>query len=69
MEQLSINLLNNENIKLIPVQDPVSIMQKTSWNINSSFLVLSVLEKGFSLDLITKAQSTTIFVCIGPFLV
>ena len=31
-------------------QDPVSTMQKTGWTIHSSFLVLSGLEKGFTLD-------------------
>ena len=43
-------------------------MQKTGWTNHSSFLVLSGLEKGFTLDLITSGQSTTIFLCIGPFL-
>ena len=35
-----------------------------SW---SCFLVLK-LEKGFTLDVITRGQSTTILLCIGPFL-
>ena len=47
-------------------QDPVSTMQKTGWTIHSSFLVLSVLEKGFTLDVITRGQSPTIFLCIRP---
>ena len=48
-------------------QDPVSSMQKTGWTIHSSFLVLSGLEKGFTLDVFTsRGQSTTISLCIGP---
>ena len=47
-------------------QDPVSTLQKTGWTIHSSFMVLSGLEKGFTLDVITRGQSTTIFLCIGP---
>ena len=47
-------------------QDPVSTMQKTGWTNHSSFLVLSSLEKGFTLDVITRGQSTIIFLCIGP---
>ena len=35
-------------------QGPVSTMQKTSWTIHSSFLVLPGLEKGFTLDVITR---------------
>ena len=31
------------------------------------FLMCSGLEKGFTLDVITRGQSTTIFLCIGPF--
>ena len=49
-------------------QDPVSTMKKTGWTIHSSFLVLCGLEKGFTLDPITRGQSTTLFVCVGPFL-
>ena len=30
-------------------------------------LVLSSLEKSFTLDVITRGQSTSIFLCIGPF--
>ena len=48
-------------------QDPVSTIQKTGWTIHSSFLVLSGLKKSFTLDMITRGQSTTIFLCIGPF--
>ena len=48
-------------------QDPVSTIQKVGWTIHSSFLVLSGLKKSFTLDLITRGQSTTIFLCIGPF--
>ena len=36
-------------------------MQKTGWTIHSFFLVLSGLEKSFTLDMITRGQSTTIF--------
>ena len=43
------------------------ILQKTCWTIHSSFLVLSVLEKGFTLDVITRGQSTTILLCNWPF--
>ena len=46
--------------------DPVSTMQKAGLTNHSSFLVLSSLEKGFTLDVITRGQSTTIFLCIGP---
>ena len=43
-------------------------MQKTGWTIHSSFLVLlSGLDKGFTLDAITRGQWTTIFLCLGPF--
>ena len=35
----------------------------------SFFLVLSGLEKGLFLDLITSGQSPAIFLCIGPFLI
>ena len=49
-------------------QDPVSTMQKTGWTIHSPFLVLFGLKKNFTLDVITRGQSTTIFLCIGPFL-
>ena len=45
----------------------MSTMQKTGWTINSFFLVLSGLKKSFTLDVITRGQSTTIFLCIGPF--
>ena len=48
-------------------QDPVSTMQETGWAIHSSFLVLSGLEKGFTLNVITRGQSLTISLCIGPF--
>ena len=48
-------------------QDPASTMQKTGWTINSFFLVLSGLKKSFTLVVITRGQSTTIFLCIGPF--
>ena len=48
-------------------QDPASTMQKTGWTIHSFFLVLSGLKKSFTLDMITRGQSTTIFLCIGPF--
>ena len=48
-------------------QDPASTMQKTGWTIHSFFLVLSGLKKSFTLDVITRGQSTTIFLCIGPF--
>ena len=47
--------------------DPASTMQKTGWTIHSFFLVLSGLKKSFTLDMITRGQSTTIFLCIGPF--
>ena len=36
-------------------QDPVSTMQKAGWTSHSSFLALSGLEKGFTLDVITLA--------------
>ena len=49
-------------------QDPASTMQKTGWTINSFFLVLSGLKKSFTLVVITRGQTTTIFLCIGPFL-
>ena len=49
-------------------QDPASTMQKTGWTINFFFLVLSGLKKSFTLDVITRGQSITIFLCIGPFL-
>ena len=42
-------------------------MQKTGWTINSFFLVLSGLKKSFTLAVITRGQSTTIFLCIEPF--
>ena len=42
-------------------------MQKTGWTNHFSFLVLSGLKKGFTLDVITRGQSTTIFLCIGLF--
>ena len=42
-------------------------MQKTGWTIHSFFLVLSGLKKSFTLDVITRGQSTTIFLCIGPY--
>ena len=42
-------------------------MQKTDWTIHSFFLVLTGLKKSFTLDVITRGQSTTIFLCIGPF--
>ena len=48
-------------------QDPMSTMQKTGWTIHSSVLVLSGLKKSFTLDVITRGQSTTIFLCIGAF--
>ena len=48
-------------------QDSVSTMQKNGWTIHSIFLVLSGLKKSFTLDVITKGQSTTISLCIGPF--
>ena len=35
--------------------------------LDQSFLVLSGLGKGFNLDVITRGQSTTTFLCIGPF--
>ena len=47
--------------------DPVSTMQKTGWTIHSPFLVLFGLKKHFTLDVITRGQATTIFLCIGPF--
>ena len=37
-------------------------MQKTGWAIHSFFLVLSGLKKSFTLDVITRGQSTTIYV-------
>ena len=43
-------------------------MQKTGWTIHIFFLVLSGLKKSFTLDVITRGQSITIFLCIGPFL-
>ena len=49
------------------IQDPASTMQKIGWTIHSFFLVLSGLKKSFTLDMITRGQSTTIFLCIGPF--
>ena len=48
-------------------QDPASTMQKAGWTIHSFFLVLSGLKKSFTLDMITRGQSTTIFLCIRPF--
>ena len=42
-------------------------MQKTGWTIHSPFLVLFGLKKNFTLDVITRGQATTIFLCIGPF--
>ena len=48
-------------------QDPVSTKQKTGWTIHSSFLVWSRLKKSFTLDVITRGQSTTTFLYIGPF--
>ena len=48
-------------------QDPVYPMQKTGWTIHSPFLVLFGLKKNFTLDVITRGQATTIFLCIGPF--
>ena len=42
-------------------------MQKTGWTIHSFFLVLSGLKKSFTLDVTTRGQLTTIFLCIGPF--
>ena len=42
-------------------------MQKTGWTIHSFFLVLSGLKMSFTLNVITGGQSTTIFLCIGPF--
>ena len=45
----------------------MSTMQKTGWTIHSSVLVLSGLKKSFTLDVITRGQSTTIFLCIGAF--
>ena len=50
-------------------QDLVTTMQKTGWTNNTSFLVLLYgVEKGFVLDVITRGQSTTTFLCIGTFL-
>ena len=48
-------------------KNPASTMQKTGWTNHSFFLVLSGLKKSFTLDMITRGQSTTIFLCIGPF--
>ena len=42
-------------------------MQMTGWTIHSPFLVLFGLKKNFTLDVITRGQATTIFLCIGPF--
>ena len=42
-------------------------MQKIGWTINSFFLILPGLKKSFTLDVITRGHSTTIFLCIGPF--
>ena len=59
--------VNKFLIKTEEEQDPASTMQKTGWTIHSFFLVLSGLKKSFTLDVITKGQSTTISLCIGPF--
>ena len=48
-------------------QDPVSTMQKTGSTIRSSFLVWCSLEKGFTLDLTTRGQSTTVSYVLGHF--
>ena len=47
-----------------PQQDPVSTMQVTGRTIYSSFLVMSYLEKGYTLDVNTGEQSTNIFVWV-----
>ena len=39
-------------------QDTASTMQKTGWTIHSSFLVLPGLEKGFTLNMITRGELT-----------
>ena len=59
--QINLKELNVEDLK---EQGPVLTMQKTGWTIHSSFLVLSGLEKGFTLNVITKGRSITIFLCI-----
>ena len=37
------------------------------WTTHPSLLVLSGVEKGFTVDMITRGQSTTVFQCSGPF--
>ena len=58
-------------LRLIPgwhLETPILCDERsTGCTIHSSFLVLSGLEKGFTLDVITsRGQSTTISLCIGP---
>ena len=43
-------------------------MQKTGWTNHSTFLVWFGLERRFTVDVISRGQSTTIFLCIRPFL-
>ena len=57
-----------EKLKLQVLASPVFTMQRTGWTVHSSFLVLCGLRKGFTLDVISRGQATTIFLCIGPFL-
>ena len=47
--------------------NPVSTMQKTGCTNYSPFLILSGLEKCFTLDMNTMGQSTSIFLFIWPF--
>ena len=56
--------LSREEWKL---KDPVSTMQKTGWTNHFSILILFVLEKGFTLDVITRRQSTNILLCMAIF--
>ena len=46
----------------------MSTLQKAGLTNHSSFLVLSGLKMSFTLNVITRGQSTTIVLCIGPFL-
>ena len=64
---LRFSTLTSQTMWLQEKQDPVSTMQKTGWTIHSPFLVLFGLKKNFTLDVITRGQATTIFLCIGPF--
>ena len=56
--QIYLRELNVEDLK---EQDSVSTVQKTSWTIHSSFLVRSSMEKGFTLDVITRGAVNSYF--------